>query len=185
MPDPLFFTLDISLVLLPYAFICASRKLNPLRIDSVKAFLADLCLKPEISKKAVFQALFLVLALLLFSSALSFGLELAGLNDLEKVDDAISGISSRPFFLAYVLLVAVPAEEIFFRGFLVKRTGAVMSSVLFGLAHIGFGSLAEVLGAFVLGLVLAKAFERNQNLFPNIFAHMLYNAGVVLLAVVS
>src|SRR3989344_5512390 len=114
MPDPLFFALDISLVLLPYAFICASRKLNPLRIDSVKAFLADLCLKPEISKKAVFQALFLVLALLLFSSALSFGLGWAGLNGLEKVDDAISDISSLPFFLAYVLLIAVPAEEIFF-----------------------------------------------------------------------
>jgi len=33
----------------------------------------------------------------------------------------------------------------------------------------------EVFGAVVLGGVLAKAFEKNGNLIPNILAHMVYN----------
>jgi membrane protease YdiL (CAAX protease family) len=50
------------------------------------------------------------------------------------------------------------------------------------LFHIGYGSAAEIIGAFALGLVLAKAFQLNKNLYPNIFAHAAYNA--VALAVI-
>ncbi len=77
--------------------------------------------------------------------------------------------------LWYFLTVRVFAEEVFFRGFLAKHAGALVSSVLFALAHFAYGSVVEVAGAFALGLVLAAAFGQNKNLVPNILAHFFYN----------
>ncbi|MEK7540280.1 MAG: CPBP family intramembrane glutamic endopeptidase [Patescibacteria group bacterium] len=85
------------------------------------------------------------------------------------------------WLLGYLLVARVIAEEIFFRGFLAKKTGAVVSSIVFGALHASYGSGVEIIGAIVLGYALAKAFEKNKNLFPNIAAHFLYNLTVVLM----
>ena len=116
------------------------------------------------------------MALVVVSLFVSFIANFLGLNDLQKVSDRITQIHAfSPFLIAYFLIVRVFAEEIFFRGFLVKYAGWFFSSVLFGLAHFAYGSIAEVLGAFVLGLLLAKAFEKNKNILPNFLAHFFYN----------
>jgi len=80
-----------------------------------------------------------------------------------------------PLLIWYFLTIRVFAEEVFFRGFLVKKIGVIPSSIIFGAAHFAYGSMVEVFGAFILGLILAKAFEENKSLFPNIFAHFFYN----------
>lgn len=77
--------------------------------------------------------------------------------------------------IVYLLVVRVFLEEWFFRGFLVKKTGVLFSSILFSIAHIGYGSYVELFGAFILGLVLAIYFKRIQNLWPLVAAHLLYN----------
>lgn len=124
----------------------------------------------------------LFLVLVVFSFLISLTTQLFGLNDLEKVAQNIDEIkTTAPLLLAYLLVARVVSEEIFFRGFLVKKIGVIGSSIVFGFAHFSYGSIVEVSGAIVLGLLLAKAFEENKNLLPNIVAHFLYNA--VFLAV--
>jgi membrane protease YdiL (CAAX protease family) len=84
--------------------------------------------------------------------------------------------------LALVALVLLPPvlEETIFRGFLfpaiARRTGlvwgAVISSVIFGLAH-----LQANIGVytFVLGLLLCFMYVRTRSILPGIFLHMLNN----------
>ncbi len=101
---------------------------------------------------------------------------------MKKVYEQVNLIRQEaPLFLVYLLVVRVFAEEVFFRGFLVKRIGALGSSFAFGLAHIFYGSATEIAGAIILGFVLAKSFEANKNLLPNIFAHFLYNLIIVFI----
>lgn len=119
----------------------------------------------------------LILAMLVFLSIIiAFIATSSGLNDLQKVDEIVKKtINYSPFLFAYLLTVRVISEEIFFRGFLVPRIGALPSTILFASGHAFFGSITEIAGAFILGLVLAWFFEKNRNIFPNILAHFLYN----------
>ena len=115
-------------------------------------------------------------AMLLISIAISILMAFLGFNDLGKVGEVILKLrEASPLLLIYLLVVRVVAEEVFFRGFLLKRIGLVLSTALFGIAHISYGSITEIVGALILGGLLAKAYERNGNLLPNIFAHLFYN----------
>lgn len=97
-------------------------------------------------------------------------------NDLGMVRDTIDKVyQASPLVLAYLLTVRVFSEEVFFRGFLVQRMGPIGASLVFGLGHVFFGSVVEVIGAFILGLVLAVFFQKNKNIFPNLIAHFIYN----------
>jgi len=69
----------------------------------------------------------------------------------------------------------VTAEELFFRGFLVKQIGVIGSSIAFAAVHVFYFSIGEVIGAFLLGLLLAYYFKKNNTLYPNIAAHIGYN----------
>lgn len=78
--------------------------------------------------------------------------------------------------MAYFLVARVFAEEFFFRAFLVPRIGVIGSSLAFGLAHITYGSAAEVIGAVVLGAILGIAYSQKKSLLANFLGHFLYNA---------
>ena len=97
----------------------------------------------------------------------------AGLNDLSKVDLVISQFGL--YSLLYLTIVRATAEEIFFRGFLVKRIGVIASTILFAGLHIGYGSVTEIIGALYLGFILAYVFSKNKSIIPNIFAHVFFN----------
>ncbi len=144
--------------------------------------LAEIGIKRIDSKELTIKSLQLIAILLLIALSVSFFTSLLGLNDLEKVTEVIEQIGrTSPIIFLYYLTVRVVTEEIFFRGFLVKKTGVFFSAVLFGLAHFMYGSITEVFGAFVAGLFLACYYKKNNNLLPNIIGHMAYNAVVFLL----
>ncbi|MDD3177981.1 MAG: CPBP family intramembrane metalloprotease [Candidatus ainarchaeum sp.] len=100
---------------------------------------------------------------------LIFGIE----NDLHLVGDII--ISFPIFYIIYLFVIRVFLEEWFFRAFLTKKTGIVISSLIFGFAHFSYGSIFEIIGAFLLGLLLSYNYKKNKNIFPNYIAHLLYN----------
>ncbi len=115
-------------------------------------------------------------ALLIASVALSLLLQIFKVHDFGAVESVIRSLLSLPFpALLYFMVVRVFAEEFFFRAFLVPRFGVVMSSALFGLSHLAYGSVAEVIGAAFLGGVLAHYYSKSSRLLPNYIAHMLYN----------
>lgn len=88
--------------------------------------------------------------------------------------------------LALVSLIVAPfVEETFFRGFLFtglgKRFGyswgAVLSALLFALAHLQIAALVPI---FLLGLLLAWLYARTGSLWPCIFTHFAYNSIALL-----
>ena len=158
--------IDFLLIFGPASFLLVTKK------DPVK----ELGLYPKGIKTDFLNAAMLLIALIVISLLITAITSLFQLNDLDKVAERVKFLQqSAPVIFAYLLIVRVVSEEIFFRGFLVGRIGWIGASIDFGLAHIFYGSIVEVFGAVVLGGVLAKAFEKNGNLIPNILAHMVYN----------
>jgi membrane protease YdiL (CAAX protease family) len=91
--------------------------------------------------------------------------------------------------LALVSLIVAPfVEETFFRGFLFtglgKRFGyswgAVLSALLFALAHLQMAALVPI---FLLGLLLAWLYARTGSLWPCIFTHFAYNSIALLFVI--
>lgn len=122
--------------------------------------------------------------LLIASFALSIIFSLINLNDFGGVEQIITKVVSlSPFVLVYLFVVRVFVEEYFFRAFLVPRIGVIGSSVLFGIAHLGYGSNGEIIGAFILGIILALFYKYNKKIVPNVIAHMVYNLFVLLMLV--
>lgn len=79
----------------------------------------------------------------------------------------------------WAVLIAPIFEEVFFRGALIstlKRYGnwfaVLVSAALFGLAH---GNIAQMLYAFVLGLVLGMVFIKSGSVLPGILMHFAIN----------
>lgn len=167
-----FILIDLVLILAPIAYFIA-KKQSPFQELGLK----KISLKDFLKKTVLTYA-----NLIVFSLAIALILSLIGLNDLVKVDTAIEEILTlSPLIIAYLLIVRVLAEEIFFRGFLVKKIGVIPSSLVFGLAHVGYGSIAQIIGAFILGIILAFAFQKNKNLLPNFVAHASYNLTILFL----
>lgn len=125
-------------------------------------------------KDGIFYGAMTLSAIFLVLFMLGLAAILLGFNDQEKVSEKIESL---PFAVLIFAVVGAPiTEELFFRGFLTKRTGIILSALLFGLMHFAYGSVVEVLGAFMIGLVLATSFKLTKSVTPCILAHMAYNA---------
>jgi membrane protease YdiL (CAAX protease family) len=83
-----------------------------------------------------------------------------------------------------ILIIIQPVgEEIFFRGFLLdkfnnligEKSAIIITSILFGLAHLSFGNLYPALLTFIIGLLLAILIVKTNNLYSAITAHILFN----------
>ena len=161
-----FIIIDLLLISTPAAYFIAKKR--PIA-ESLGIFSNGI-------KTDFFRAMQLLGALIIVSFAISAIMFFLGFNDLSRVGEQVERIKAiSPLLLLYLLVVRVIAEEIFFRGFLIQKIGWIPSTALFGMAHFSYGSVTEVLGALVLGAILAKAYERNRNIVPNIVAHMFYN----------
>jgi len=84
----------------------------------------------------------------------------------------------------FILIAIQPAfEEIFFRGFLLdkinsvsgKYTAILITSVLFGLAHLIPGKIYPAFITGIIGVILAILVLKTKNLFAAIIAHTGFN----------
>ena len=122
---------------------------------------------------------------------------IAGALDTKNVYDKVVLLPWPALVLAFTL--APLGEEMFFRGFLFrkasemlgKRTrwagiwfvGAILSSLLFSLMHASYGSVAELVVAFSVGLVLCIGVKRTESLVPAVLAHAAFNFASIVMAV--
>lgn len=117
-----------------------------------------------ITLSAIFLALF----------CLGVAAILLNFNDQAKVSEKINAL---PLAVLLFAVIGAPlTEELFFRAFLVPRAGVILSAVIFGLMHFAYGSVVEVLGAVVIGLILGASFKFTKSATPCMLAHMIYNA---------
>ena len=136
----------------------------------------ELGLERKKASQAWKHTLIILAAMFLAAITLSAFLSLINYNDIGKVSQALQEARQEPAYFVFAFTVGVILEEFFFRGFLVKRIGILSSSALFGTMHLLYGSIAEVAGAFALGLVLAYFWKKYKNLYANTYAHLLWNA---------
>ncbi|WP_431242729.1 CPBP family intramembrane glutamic endopeptidase [Flavobacterium sp. P21] len=88
------------------------------------------------------------------------------------------------FLLFFTCLTAGITEELIFRGYLMPRlellfknkiVAIIISSILFGLLHIGYGTLLNVIGSIVIGPVFAVQYEKYRNIKILIVCHFLWD----------
>jgi membrane protease YdiL (CAAX protease family) len=94
------------------------------------------------------------------------------------------------FLMVYTALTAGVTEELIFRGYLLPRLemllknsylAILISSLIFGLAHYGYGTIQNMLDPFVIGLVLATYYWRYRNIKVTIIFHFLWDlVGLIL-----
>lgn len=158
--------LDALLVLIPLAFI----------ISQKKSVAAALCLRSGGLKKDAVQGALLFAMLVAAGALIVVLLSMVGLNDLGLVEGAMRAAALQaPYVVVYLAVVRPLAEELFFRGFLATKTGPWIQALLYAALHSAYGSVAEIVGAFVMGALLGVYFLRNKTLIPNILAHWAYN----------
>lgn len=119
-------------------------------------------------------------------------LRFAGITDMSNVSQVIMGAPA--WLMVFSFTVAPFAEEIFFRAFLItgfaglaKRlagglserralaAGVLLSTLIFTAAHYSYGSIAEFVGAFTIGLLFALLFIGYRSLLMVAAAHALFN----------
>ncbi|MBI4043239.1 MAG: CPBP family intramembrane metalloprotease [Candidatus Diapherotrites archaeon] len=127
-------------------------------------------------KTVLLEAAGLLVAMLVLTAALGWAASMLGLDDTQPVEEAIqSTVQEGMGWLAYLIVVRVFAEEVFFRGLLTPVLGIGGSALVFGAAHALYGSYLEVMGAALLGLLLAWRYKATKTLWVPVGAHMAYN----------
>jgi membrane protease YdiL (CAAX protease family) len=105
---------------------------------------------------------------------------LRGISE-ELAPHLVDGARSRDLVL--VSIFSGVGEEAFFRGAVLQEFGLVVSSLLFGLAHIGPDRryLVWTMWAVLAGFVFGAIFEVSGGLLAPVVAHAGHNAATLLL----
>lgn len=135
-----------------------------------------------------------------FGCVLLLALVVAGVQHLlgRPVGSPQAGVIAPEGFSWWGLMLMLPlggfavpmAEELVFRGLLYRwlrvhwgvAPSAVLSALLFGAVH---GQLEVGIGAFLVGIVLALAYERSRSLWPPIIIHAMQNSVSIILMFVA
>jgi membrane protease YdiL (CAAX protease family) len=134
--------------------------------------------RKRLTYKALGAGLVLLIAVLLLEAGLAGLEQVAHVYLPTNVAQVLGGFPI--WVLAFTVIIAPVNEEIFFRAFLVPRVGIVPSAILFALFHLGYGSIAEFVGALIYGLMAGYALKKTDSLYPSIIGHLLVNALAVV-----
>lgn len=176
----MFWLLDLFFVSVPLFWLWREKGYRaPVTKKKLLKLFNALGFKKEQPKKTIKKAIFLFSLLLFLVSAISVFFSLIGLNDTSTVSEKILELLKMPWLVFYLLTIRITSEEVFFRGFLVPKIGVIGSAILFGLAHIGYGSIVEVIASTVVGCCLSYYYKHSKTLPPIILAHGAYNFAVI------
>jgi len=138
----------------------------------LRTTLGSIGLPGDIKRTALFTVagLAVIFSLLIVLGLISLA---AGFNDQAKIAEKVSDL---PLYLLLLAIVLAPiTEELLFRAALVPRIGIVLSSLVFGLLHLAYGSVLEVVGVFFVGIILAGIYRMSKSITPCIIIHFIYN----------
>ena len=102
----------------------------------------------------------------------------------EKLIEIVNIFRQNKLLLVFSALTAAFTEEIVFRGYLQPRfqiifkspfPGILISSVLFGLLHYGYGTAINMIAPFYIGLVFAFYYWKYRNIKVLIICHFLWD----------
>jgi membrane protease YdiL (CAAX protease family) len=104
-------------------------------------------------------------------------LSVLDLNEQRAIPPLVGWLAGRPGVERLLIVIsAMTLEEFHFRSFLQRRLGAVPASILFLLAHAGYGEPFFFVGLLAITSVIAIAFARTGNVVASIAAHGTFDA---------
>jgi membrane protease YdiL (CAAX protease family) len=150
---------------------------------SIKQILQQIKLKKQNLDMAFLWGI--ITAIIALSLVLIIG---AVLSYFGIADENASNIEDLELFFSipaifFLITVQPIAEEIFFRGFLLdkfeiatgKYPAIIITSVLFGLAHISMGNVIPAIIISIVAVVFGYMVIRTRNLMVGIFGHVIFN----------
>ena len=131
----------------------------------------------------------------IFLGALIIGLTLKvfGLkpDESSKMVEIVKIMKHNLPLLLFTCLTAGVTEEFIFRGYLMPRlqlffnnnyASIVISSMLFGIMHVGYGTVFQVLGPIFIGVVFAVHYQKFRNLKIIMFCHFFWDFMQLMIA---
>ncbi len=113
------------------------------------------------------------LAIIAFSIILNLAAIGLHFNDSFKVAEKVADL---PLYVVLLAVVFAPfSEELLFRAALVPRFGIIIPAILFGILHLAYGSVMEVVGVIGIGIILGYVYKRSGSITPCIVVHLSYN----------
>ncbi|HQQ78971.1 MAG TPA: CPBP family intramembrane metalloprotease [Thermoanaerobaculia bacterium] len=104
-------------------------------------------------------------------------LSLVDVQQQRAIPPLVGWLASRPAVERLLIVIsAMTLEEFHFRAFLQRRLGAIPASILFLLAHAGYGEPFFFVGLLAITSVLAIAFARTGSVVAPMLAHGTFDA---------
>ncbi|MGO4770065.1 lysostaphin resistance A-like protein [Flavobacterium sp. W22_SRS_FK3] len=137
---------------------------------------------------AIFKT-FLKLFLAVFLTGLLFML-FKMTSESTVLNKALELFKKSYVLLFFTCVTAGITEELIFRGYLFPRLevllknqkrAIIISSLVFGFMHYGYGTLVNVIGPIVIGLVFALQYEKYRNIKIVIICHFLWDLFLLIL----
>lgn len=153
------------------------------------------CKKLGLSKqnlsKGIFFGFIAFFSIFLFTIFVELVVDFFGINASTGVEEVLSG---NLILILSAIFISPICEEIFFRATLLdflekniknENISIILSSFVFSIFHLGYGSVLEILGAFVAGVVFAFTYKKSKTIIAPIFGHFLYNFLSILLLILN
>ncbi len=189
----LFFKLVLYAIMLVF-FVYSFKKID-LKENNANSFVSVLKNEYEsiFDVASIYQVSFIVIANILFVSAIYFILKYLSAISIIQFDSSLFGdftSLSMVVLIVYLLAVVILSpiiEEILFRGLILRRfnreldnlsLAILISSILFGICH----SFGGIMGAILFGICVSILYINSRNILVPIFAHFLNNILSFLLA---
>jgi len=108
-----------------------------------------------------------------------FGLKLESSQVLKEM---VAYLHLHPVLLVFTSATAAFVEELIFRGYLIPRLkmllkrgyiAVILSALIFGFAHIGYGTLINMYVPFLIGIIFGAYYQKYRNLKVLIFSHFI------------
>jgi hypothetical protein len=138
-------------------------------------------------------SLFVIMAAIVSSLTSAFLLIKLFLHNDESsrlIKELVVVFKASPLVLFYTALTAGVTEELLFRGYLLPRLNILfkspflaiaISTLIFAAAHIGYGTVINVIGPLIIGLALAFYYYRYRNIKVVITFHFLWDLTILYL----
>ncbi len=105
-----------------------------------------------------------------------------GLNDQQAITDIVIDL---PLYIVLMAIVIAPlTEELLFRVLFITKIqeytksaalAIIVSSLVFSAFHVSYGSVVEIVGVFVVGLIFGFVYWQSRSIIPPLFIHLVYN----------
>lgn len=139
-------------------------------------------LKLKQSIKSIFKLLFW---LFVISFLIGIGIKLLGIkNDTIYIQKLVPILRQYKIMIPIICITAGVVEELVFRAYLFPRfeelfkntnIAIVLSALLFGILHISYGTVAQVIFPFALGILFALHYKKHRNIKSIIITHFLWD----------